>query len=109
MTGGLEVWLDSLRTAGAEWDDQAEELRKARRALHDGSSSVDELGSRVAPAAEVFLDAWITGLAARVDEAAEHATALTDAAATYAATDAARSAELANLLAWDDRNLRPER
>lgn len=108
MTGGLEVWLDSLRTAGAEWDDQAEELRKARRALDDGSSSVNELGSRVAPAAEAFLDAWITGLAARVDEAAEHSTALTDAASTYTTTDESRSAELASLLAWDDRNLRPE-
>ena len=108
MTGGLKVWLDGLRSAAAEWDDQAEELRGARRALNDGSSSVNELGSRVAPAAEAFLDAWIIGLAARVEDAAAQPISLSDAAASYQATDATQAAELANLLSWNDRDLRPE-
>lgn len=108
MTGGFGVWIDALRTSATEWDDQAEELRGARRSLNSASSSTADLGPRVAPAAEAFLDAWINGLKDRVEDAAAHSTALSDAVTAYQVTDAAQSERLAQLLPWDERNLTPE-
>ncbi|MRK00296.1 hypothetical protein GEV27_02055 [Aeromicrobium sp. S22] len=108
MAGGFEVWIETLRTSATEWDDQAEELRTARRSLNGGSSSVADLGSRVSPAAEAFFEAWITDLSGRVENASSHSTALTDAATTYQVRDNAQTARLANLLRWSDRGLTPE-
>jgi hypothetical protein len=108
VTGGFSVWISALRTSSAEWNDQAEELRGVRRALDDGSSHVAELGPRVAPAAEAFFDTWVEGLTSRLESAAAHSLALSDAAAAYDVTDAAQSQRLAQLWSWDQRDLRPE-
>jgi hypothetical protein len=107
MTGGFEVWLDALRTSATEWDDQAAELRAARRSLADGSSATAELGSRVAPAAHAFLETWISGLKTHVEHAAAHSQSLSDATLTYQTTDADQAARLAGLMPWGDRALRP--
>lgn len=104
----MQVWTEALRTAAGGWRDQQGAIRDARTELTSAEGSVGALGPRVSGAAAAFLQTWVADLDSQKTSAERHADSLEGAAASYDATDAAAAAELASLLSWDQRTLRPD-
>lgn len=103
---GVIVWRRALLDASSAWSDQADDLYGARKSLDGIDTSL--LGPRVSPAADAFLDVWTAQVQDLRQDAEEHAAALSDAALTWIATDAATVEGLQRLLPWDERTLTPE-
>lgn len=104
----FSVWTERLRASGADWRARSEAVGEARASLVAAEGSASTLGSRVAPAALAFFDAWVGELSSAGVDAERHADALETAALGYDRSDEAQHARLAGLLPWAQRSDLPQ-
>lgn len=101
----LHVYLGALRDAAQAWEDQGEVVRGGRKSLGEVDAAL--LGSRVRPAAQVFIDAWMKEVKRLEDAAGDHADALRDASLLFQHTDQDVVERSQQLMTWTDRDVSP--
>lgn len=101
----LYVYLAALNTSATAWEDAGETLRGARKSVGDVDASL--LGPRVAPAAQAFIDTWLSEIKALQTAATDHGDALREAAVLVHQADADTIARSQQLLVWTDRDVSP--
>jgi hypothetical protein len=101
----IEVWTAALVSARTGWQDQADGLDGPYRNLAQAQPEL--LGSRVGPAADVFLTTWEARVRALGGRATEHADALTAALYDFLNTDGESVQRTQDLLLWSDRDSLP--
>jgi hypothetical protein len=101
----LYVYLEALRRSAESWDDQGAVVRGARKSLGEVDASL--LGARVQPAAQAFIDAWMTEIKRLEDAAGDHADALRDASLLFQRSDQDAVERSQELMSWTDREVSP--
>lgn len=101
----LYVYLDALNRSAQAWEDQGEVVRGGRKSLGEVDASL--LGSRVQPAAQAFVDAWMKEIKRLEDAAVDHGEALRDASLLFQQSDQDVIERSQQLMAWTDRNVSP--
>lgn len=101
----LHVYLAALARAAQGWEDQGQVVRGGRKSLGDVDAS--QLGSRVQPAAQAFIDTWMTEIKRLEDAAVDHSEALRDASLLFQQSDQDVVERSQQLMTWTDRNVSP--
>lgn len=101
----LQVYLAALARSAQGWEDQGEVVRGGRKSLGEVDASL--LGSRVQPAAQAFIDAWMTEIKRLEDAAVDHGEALRDASLLFLQSDQDVVERSQQLMSWTDRNVSP--
>ena len=101
----LYVYLAALNSSAQAWEDTGETIRGSRKSLADIDASL--LGPRVATAAQVFIDTWLSQIKSLQTAATDHGDALREAAVLVHQADSDTIARSQQLLAWTDRNASP--
>lgn len=101
----LYVYLEALTRSATSWEDQGEVVRGGRKSLGEVDASL--LGARVQPAAQAFIDAWMTEIKRLEDAAGNHADALRDASLLFQQSDQDVVERSQKLMSWTDRNVSP--
>lgn len=101
----LYVYLEALSRSAQSWQDQGEVVRGGRKSLDEVDASL--LGARVQPAAQAFIDAWMTEVKRLEDAAGDHADALRDASFLFQHSDQDVVERSQQLMSWTDRDLSP--
>jgi hypothetical protein len=101
----LHVHLAALSRSARSWEDQGDVVRGGRKSLGEVDASL--LGARVRPAAQAFIDAWMTEVKRLEDAAGDHADALRDASQLFRQSDQDALGRSQQLMSWTDRNVSP--
>lgn len=99
----LYVYLEALSRSARSWEDQGDVVRGGRKSLGEVDASL--LGSRVQPAAQAFIDTWMTEIKRLEDAAGNHAQALRDASLLFQQSDRDVVERSQRLMSWTDRNV----
>ncbi|WP_426246715.1 hypothetical protein [Nocardioides sp. LHG3406-4] len=103
----LQVWNQKLRKAAADWEEQGDDLHGAGKTLAGAESTVDLLGSRVAPVATSFLATWGKEIQSLRSRANKNSTDLATTADEFLTSDKDTVDAMQRLLSWEDRNTLP--
>ena len=98
---GFSVNLWILSSVSTTWEEQADNLRAARKRLAAAGEQSDSLGDRVGPVAKAYFETWGAEAGAQATAAQGHAKALSMAVSSYSLLDEESAARLRALVPWD--------
>ncbi|KRC63681.1 hypothetical protein ASE12_02210 [Aeromicrobium sp. Root236] len=98
---GFSVNLWILNLVATTWEEQADNLRAARKRLTAAGEQSDTLGDRIGPVAKAYFETWGAEAGSQATAAQGHAKALSKAASSYSLLDEESANRLRALVPWD--------
>lgn len=98
---GFSVNLWILSSVSTIWEEQADNLRAARKRLTAAGDQSGTLGDRVGPVAKAYFETWGAEAGSEATAAQGHAKALSMAVSSYNLLDEESAARLRALVPWD--------
>lgn len=97
---GFSVNLKLLHAAATVWEEQADNLRAARKRLEAAGSQSGTLGDRVGPVAKAYFETWTSDAGSHARAAQGHGNALSEIGTSYVMLDEQAATDLQRAMPW---------